>query len=93
MRLEAMRGDAEAELALVGGDRLHQCRFAHDAEAGLHRRILQKIEQASHADAADLLVIGEGEIDRRLQRCAPRPSRPRRRQQAMKPFMSAVPRP
>ncbi len=68
MRFQPMRHDAEAKLALVRRHRLHEGRFTDDAEPRLHRRVLQDVEQAAHADAADLLVIGKGEIDRRVQR-------------------------
>ena len=34
----------------------------------LHRRGASARDQPAHADAADLLVIGEGEVDRRRER-------------------------
>ena len=42
-------------------------RLADDAKPRLHRRILQHVEQPPDAHAADLLVIGEGKVDGRLQ--------------------------
>ena len=54
-------------LALVRGDHPHLGRLADDADEGLDRQIGEVPDQSVHADATDLLVMGEGEIDRCLQ--------------------------
>ena len=59
---------------------------------GFDRPVGQPLDQAAHADAADLLVIGERQMDRRRALGA-RNSGTSDSSIAMKLFMSAVPRP
>ena len=67
MALEAVHMGARAELALVRADDAHAGRLADHAGHRLHRALAQLGDQPAHADAADLLVIGEGEMQRRLE--------------------------
>src|SRR3546814_14470281 len=58
---------ADRALALVAGDHLHAGRPADHAHGRLHRLAREEGEQAGHALAADLLVIGAAEVHRRVQ--------------------------
>ncbi len=51
-------------LALVAGDDAHQGRLAHEAAQRLDRGPAQPRDQVADADAADLLVVGDREMDR-----------------------------
>nr|GEY87539.1 hypothetical protein [Tanacetum cinerariifolium] len=66
MRLLAPAMGAVGPLALVAQYKLHVGRFADHAEKRPHRGQVQHVEQASHAHATDLLVMGQ----RQLQRAA-----------------------
>jgi len=67
-------------------------RLADDGERGLAKAPAELGDQMRRAEAADLLVIGEGEVDRHLERLRQH-LRHQREAEAMKLFMSAVPRP
>src|SRR5258707_1064637 len=54
--------------ALVADDDLHAGRLADDAQRRLDREPGETIDQAAHAEAADLLVERDGEMQRRLER-------------------------
>ena len=68
MALLPVAAGPERALALVAGGDAHFRRFADDAEGGAFRPRRQRLDHAAHADAADLLVIGEGEMQRAFQR-------------------------
>ena len=53
--------------ALVRADDPHARRFADDRECGLDAGRLEVVQQAAHADAADLFVEREGKMQRPLQ--------------------------
>ena len=93
-RVRLAAGDAAAVpgLALVAVDQAHQGRFADEAGFGPRQLGQERLDQAGHALAADLLVVGEGE-DRGLAQRAPTRSGTSASTQARKPFMSAAPRP
>ncbi len=63
--LVAVDGHPEGGDALVSGDRLHVGRLADDHHGRPRAGARQFGDQAGRAEAADLLVIGEGELDRR----------------------------
>ena len=71
MRLKPGAGNAHRRLALVGGHHSHERGFADDGKARSHRRFLQHVDEPSHPDTADFLVIAEGKVDRRGE-CPPR---------------------
>ena len=79
-------------LALVADHHLHPGRLADDAADGFAARADKFGDHAAHADAADLLVIREGEMQRLLQ-VRRSMSGTAARQHADKPFMSVEPRP
>src|SRR3546814_1601500 len=70
MAFEAAHFAAHALLSLVRHHDLHAGRLADDAGLGLDRHVAQHLDQAAHANAADLLVMGQGQVDRRLQPAA-----------------------
>ncbi len=78
MGLEPMGRYPEAELALMRGDRLHQRRFTHNAQARPDRCILEQVKQPPDADTADFLIIGKSEMNGRLERRFHRPLRHRK---------------
>jgi hypothetical protein len=67
---------AEAAEALVRDDRLHGGRLAHDAAPRPDAVAGEILEEPAHAEASDLLVVGEREVHRRLE---VRGQEPRRR--------------
>ncbi len=67
MRFLAVHGAAERALALVRDHHVHQGRLADDAAGGLEALFGEHFDQAAHAQAADLFVVGKREMDRRLQ--------------------------
>ena len=83
---------AHAALALVADDDPHAGRLADEAGLGPDRPLPQALDEVPRTDAADLLVIGEGEMDAAAERplaiCGAAA-----RQTARKPFMSQAPRP
>ena len=92
MRRLALDAAAPAVHALVRERRHHAGGLADDAEARRDAGLAQVGDEAARAEAADLLVVAEGEVDGERQVggenagvCAT--ARP------MKPFMSALPRP
>src|SRR5829696_9549375 len=58
---------ADAALALVADDDAHAGRLADEAGLRLHLRTREPLHEAAHADAAHLLVIREGEVNRLLE--------------------------
>ena len=64
MRLVAAHAAAPALLALVRDDELHAGRLADDAAERLHAARDDVGDQPPHADAADLLVVGQREMQR-----------------------------
>ena len=72
MGFEAGARDPHRRLALVGGHHLHEGRLADDRQARGDRRGLQHVDQPPHPDAADFLVVAEGEMDGRGERPAHR---------------------
>ena len=66
---------AGGRLALVpDGDR-HRGRLADDAEARPHAEPVHRLDHPAHPDAADLLVIGEREVERCPERARSRGGR------------------
>jgi len=65
MAFAAMDMAAQAHLPLMPDHHLHIRRLADDAGEGTDGKIAQHLQQAAHAEAAHLLVIGEDEMDRR----------------------------
>src|SRR3546814_974804 len=55
---------ADRGLALVAGDDLHLGRLADHAHGRAHRLAREELQEVWHALAADLLVVGEAEMDR-----------------------------
>ena len=64
---EPFEGRAHAVLALVADDDLHLGRFADEAAERPDRPFGDLAQHRPHADAADLLVIGDRKMDRRRQ--------------------------
>ena len=58
----------EGIAALVPGAEAHRGRLADDGEAGFAEALTQLRDQMRRAETAHLLVIGESQMDRRLQR-------------------------
>jgi hypothetical protein len=48
-------------------DHLHICRLGDDAERGFDRRLRDPVDKAPHAGAAQLLAIGNGDMDGHLE--------------------------
>ena len=92
MTLAAFGHGFDHRARLVRADDPHARRFADDGERGLDAGRLEIVEQAAHADAADLFVEREREMERPLRVGAPN-SGSSASAVAMKPFMSAAPRP
>ena len=67
MALMAVHVTAHALLALVRGGDAHLGRLADDAALGHDRQLLQPLKRAAHAEATDLFIIGEQQIDRCLE--------------------------
>ena len=65
---EAAHANAIRQLALVTEHHVHRGRFADDADLRPHLEPGHRIHQPAGADAADLLVVGKREMDRRDQR-------------------------
>src|SRR5690606_36278966 len=68
-RMRGKPGDAHLPYAaaLMADADAHGGRFADDAERRLDLHAGQPVDQAAHAGAADHLVIGDREVDRRLE--------------------------
>ena len=79
-RAPAALGD-QLGAALVRAHQLHQGGLADDRQRGLDLRRLHVVQQARHPRAAHFLVIGQGEMDRPLQR-GPRHLRRQRQRHA-----------
>ncbi len=62
--LEPAYAASNAELSLVGADHPHFGGFANDAAKRTGPALDELVQQPAHADAADLLVVGEGEVNR-----------------------------
>ncbi len=74
-RHAGMRGaagdlDGPADRALVRVDDGHRGRLANDDGAGLRKPVAQFGDHRAHACAAGFLVVGEQQVDRRLERAA-----------------------
>ena len=67
MRLGTDAGCLDGRLSLVPGRHPHAGRLADNAHPRPDRRRSQHIDQRAHPDAADLLVIGQRQMKRRLQ--------------------------
>ncbi|RMR99929.1 hypothetical protein ALP75_202242 [Pseudomonas syringae pv. actinidiae] len=67
MCLLASTEGAIGRLALVPDSKLHQRRFADHAQEWTHRRKVQHVQQTPHADAADFLIVGQGQLQRTQQ--------------------------
>ena len=67
VRLASMDRAAEAMCALVGNDGLHRGGFAHDTARRADMILLQVANQSAHADAADLLVVAQRIVQRRIE--------------------------
>ena len=65
-RMSVLAGDGRGQHvdALMRADRAHAGRLADDHHARLGQARRQLGDQPAHPDATDLLVIGEGEVDR-----------------------------
>ncbi|MDU6077007.1 MAG: hypothetical protein E6662_00595 [Pantoea sp.] len=59
---------AHRHFALMAVNRLHCRGFADNAERGLFRRCLEMRHQRAHAQAADLLIVRESQMQRHPQR-------------------------
>ena len=60
--------DAPAHRALVRVDHAHLGRLADEHHARQRQRLAELGDHRPHAGAADLLVVGEGEVERHLER-------------------------
>jgi hypothetical protein len=60
--------DPVGELALMRHGNLHPCRLTDNAQEGTGRHPGNGVDEIAHAAAADLLVIGEGQMDRYVPR-------------------------
>ena len=67
MRLPPPAGDAQGGLALVPGGDGKAGRLTHDAEHRPERRLCQHIDHRPDPDAADFLVVGQRQMQRRFQ--------------------------
>ena len=67
MAIDAAHRRLVAAPALVAADDLHQRRFADDDGHRRRQIVAHILHQPQHAGAADLLIIGKGEVKRRLQ--------------------------
>ena len=67
MALASRADRARGDLALVRDGRAHKRRLADQAERGRRGERGPAVEQSPHADAADLFVIAEGELQRSLE--------------------------
>ncbi len=67
MRLLTSTEGAIGRLALVTDGELHQGRLADHAQERTYRCQMQDIEQPPHADAADLFVMGQRQLQRARQ--------------------------
>ena len=66
----AVHGDAERALALVSDHHAHFGRLADKAGRRFHLGAFEARDHAAHADASNLLVVREREVDRpREPRC------------------------
>jgi hypothetical protein len=92
MRLLAAHAAAVAVHALVRDGRHHAGGLADDAGQRLDARVAQVGDQFLHAEAADLFLVAEGEVDREGRVAVQEASR-MASAMAMKLFMSAEPRP
>ncbi|MCY1535543.1 hypothetical protein D9M68_709530 [compost metagenome] len=59
---------AHGQFALVPEHRLQFGGLADDAQQRLVRAPFQRRQQRAHAEAADLLIVGESHVDRQAQR-------------------------
>ena len=64
---EPVKGRAHAVLALVADDDLHLGRLADEGAERFDPFLRDLAEHRPHADAADLLVIGDRQMDRRRE--------------------------
>jgi hypothetical protein len=83
---------AHAEFAFVTENRLQFSGFANQADIGLVRTTGERIQQRTHAEAADFFIIRNRQMQR-LRQWLRKKVGMAARMQAIKPFMSAVPRP
>ncbi len=67
MRSCPMNGHPVAGAALVAENKLHAGRLAHDAKGGLRAPFGNPFDQAPHARAAQLFVVRNGDMNRRLE--------------------------
>jgi hypothetical protein len=91
MRLLAAHAAAVAVHALVRDGRHHAGGLADDAGQRLDAGVAQVGDQLLHAEAADLFLVAEGEVDR--ERASLFRNARHGHAMAMKLFMSAEPRP
>ncbi|MCY1357349.1 hypothetical protein D9M69_438390 [compost metagenome] len=64
MGLLATAVGAVGTLALVAKHELHIGRLTNDAQEGSHWGQVQHVEQTAHANATDLLIMGQGQLQR-----------------------------
>ena len=93
MRLEAGEGGDDAAAGVLRVDHAHHGGLADDHRARPRHVADQPLDQRMRAEAADLLVVGEGEVHRHLQPRALEGRHAAPGTAATKPFMSQVPRP
>ena len=93
MRFVSAHAAAPALLALVRDDELHAGRLADDAAQRLDAARDDVVDQPPHADAADLLVVGQREMQRPREAAAHGTPGTIARPVAEKLFMSVTPRP
>ena len=65
MRLAAAARGPQRRLALVADGDPHRSRFANDRHPRQKRRGCYGLQERTHANAPDFLVIGESEMERR----------------------------
>ena len=66
MGLQSADVDAVAQLALVGAHHLHLGGLADEHGTRLYLAVAQNVDEPAHPEATDLLVIGEGNVQRSL---------------------------
>ena len=67
VRLQTVHMATHPLLAFMGAHRLHAGRLADDTRIGPLVEPLEHLDQATHTDTTNLLIIGEGQVDRHLQ--------------------------
>ena len=62
--LQSAYMDPPAQLALVRAHHLHLGGFAHEYRTGLHFATEKHVDEPAHAEAADLFVVGQNQVQR-----------------------------